>query len=174
MYRLYLEFSPECSSHHGCQASSMFTAFTRQKRSSARTAGDVHFTQVLSHDHHFFRSPGCSILNKQLILLLKRNVFKDNNYYLKQQHMYCCPFPVLGSARVPSEAWKVSVLAIVILWSSWPADTLVRFQCGSAGDKWGFQRSLKSKSLPMPTARLCPPTLCQMMCGFLYSFIWVL
>ena len=62
-----------------------------------------------------------------------------------------------GVMLVIREAWKVSILAIVILWSSWPPNTLVRFQCGSADDKWGFKRSRKSKSLPMPIARLCPP-----------------
>ena len=51
-----------------------------------------------------------------------------------------------GVVLVISEAWKVSVLAIVILWSSWPADTLVRFQCGSAGDKWGLERCALGKT----------------------------
>ena len=78
-------------------------------------------------------------------------------FLVTRSHLTCqysCSFPRRGRA---GEAWKISVLVIVILWSSWPADTVVRFQCGIAGDKWGFKRSLKSKSLPMPTARLCPP-----------------
>ena len=36
---------------------------------------------------------------------------------------------------VTSKALKVSIFAIVVLRSSWPADTLVHFQCSSAGDK---------------------------------------
>lgn len=81
MYKLYLEFSPECSGHHWCQASSMFTAFTRQKRSSTRTAGDIHFAQILSHDHHFFRRSGCSIWIKNIII-----VFFFLKYTLKFIH----------------------------------------------------------------------------------------
>ena len=55
-------------------------------------------------------------------------------------YSYQVGLPILLSVSsvvvlMTSEASKVSVFAIVVLLSSWPANTLVCFQCGSAGDK---------------------------------------
>ena len=90
---------------------------------------------------------------------------------IKLTCQYSYPFPVRGSA---GGKWglKGQRTCFIILWSIWPADTLVCFQCSSAGDKRGFKRSLKSSRFPcQPQGRVPPHYAKRCVAFFIHSYV---